>query len=565
MAFPYPALLYFPRVSTALQTPNTPLARRRALLLAVLCPAIGLLALALLRPAVAVLTEYRPPVTPPLSPGLSGTAITERVVLVVLSGVGTSALEQGGDPWRFVQLRRRAAEGAHGVIRAVQPSGDAPTWATLLTGAEPAITGIVDAEEVAPLPLSTLFDHARSARMRTAVVASRAGWQWRSQLSAPDEIQLAPSSAAVADAAAAFLGSPGISLAVVLVDMGRVFAIRPAERWARLDAQVAIIAGVLDPSRDTLIITSDHGMLPDGSNGGGESTLVNLPLVLWGRGIMPGRLPIGRQQDLAPTISTLLGLPYAPFGGRPWLDVLRLEPAEQARELARLLQARAAGVTEANQARVTERVAAAQAALDREDWRRAADEALQGLAALDAAPGAASSWTADWLWGGVVPVALVVLAWLLPRLPRKQRLLIPLVGQEVYLLAWAAIYFGLAGKPLSLSALYGNWNANLLNVAVWGAMALAAMAVGLGLYRPQAGAWAAAERTGWATLFVLGSLAAFVLIYLLIAGLPSGRLPSFTGWAAVLLALAQLAGAGLAAPLALVLSAMITEVVNRGR
>ncbi len=551
-------------MKTAAQSPAGTLATRRALLLAAVCCLIGVLGLALLGPAVAVLTTYRATGSRPASSGPAAVAITERVVLVVLSGVGNAVLEEGGDPWRFVQLRRLAGEGAYGTIRAIQPSGDAPTWAALLSGADPAATGIVDVEEADPPAVPTLFDQGRSVGVPSLVVATRAAWEPRSRLAVPDETLLAPSSAGVAEMAAGHLSTPGRSLAVVLLDAGRVSGIRAAERWARLDGQIASIAAALDPARDTLIVTSDHGLLADGSSGGGEAALVNLPLVMWGRGIVPGRQSLRGQLDVAPTIALLLGLPYGAGSGRPMFDALRLDPRNNARERVRLLEARI-GMSGAGEGRAAEALASARRALDRQDWPAAVGAAEQGLVELSRASRPAAVWTSEWLWGAAVPLALVILALLLARLPRKRRLLLPLAGLEAYLLAWALIYFGLARKPLSLSAVYGEWSANLLNIAVWSAVALAAMAIGMGLYRAKAGTWAAAERTGWSTVFILVSLAVFAVLSLLVAGPSGGRLPGLGAWTAVLLALAQVTGTGLAAPVAIALAAMIAEIVGRGR
>ena len=87
----------------------------------------------------------------------------------------------------------------------------------------------------------------------------------------------------------------------------------------------------------------------------------------------------------------------------------------------------------------------------------------------------------------------------------------------------------------------------------------------MGIARAAAGASPAALATGWTAVLVLGSLAAFVLLFLLLAGVPDAELPNLTGWTALLLAIAQLAGVGLATPLAMLLAATVAEVVGRGR
>ncbi|MDQ5852075.1 MAG: hypothetical protein M3380_08405, partial [Chloroflexota bacterium] len=138
-------------------------------------------------------------------------------------------------------------------------------------------------------------------------------------------------------------------------------------------------------------------------------------------------------------------------------------------------------------------------------------------------------------------------------------------GLALYLLSWCTMYYGLAGRPFSLSAIYPAWNNRLFDVGLWGALALGAVAVGMGMARARAGASAAALAAGWAAAFVLGSLAGLVLLVLLLARVPPNELPNLAAWTTLLLAAAQLAGAGLATPPAMLLAATVAEVIGRGR
>jgi hypothetical protein len=527
---------------------------------------LGLAALRLLPPAVRVLTAYQASQSP-VGARPSGTALTERVVVVVLSGVSSQDLAGAGDPWRFVQLRRLAAEGAYGGVRAVLPSADAPAWAALISGAGPERSGIVDAHEWQPFPLPSLFDDL-PAGSRSVAVASRVSWQARGRMSMPDETVLARSSMAVVDETVAVLHRRSARLVFVLLDHGRVSGLDPTRRWSTLDDQVAAIATALDPAVDTLVITSDHGLLPDGSSGGSERHLTELPLVLWGRGIAPGALPWLDQREIAPTVAALLGLPYSPYGGRPVFDALRLSPAERSRESVRLLETR---LGTASGARATVRDAAqllvrAQGAADHQEWAASIAAADEGLNLLEREPGLHAYWTSGWLWGFMVPLALIGAGWLLHRFHRPlYALRVPFMGVLAYYAAWIACFYLLAGKPLSLSALYGDWTANLAALVLLSALAFAVVAVGLGFSQARAGVPAAARTTGRCALLVLASLASCLLVSLLAAGWPSARLPNLAGWTAVLFSLGQAAAVGLCMPVALLLTAMIAEVAGRGR
>lgn len=531
------------------------------------CFLVGLLNLLALPPALRLLSGYRSPITDARVTGAPGDPLTERVVLVVLSGMSTANLDAPGDPWRFVQLRRLAGEGAYGMARAVQPSGDAPTWAALLSGADPEVSGIVNMEEARPLPVPSLFDAARAAGRRGAVVTSRSAWRSRAPLARPDETVLT-SSGTVAGTATTFLGRRSAELVVVLLDTGRTLSVRPEERWSRLDAEIAAIAGVLDPGRDTLLVTGDHGLLPDGSSGGNETRLVDTPFVVWGRGV--AQAPIGRlaQRDVAPTIATLLGLAYSPYGGAPSLDALQLPLPARSRELVRLLEAKAQAqqVAPVRAAEARKLLVDARGRIAGGDWSGAAEAARQGLAALDAAPPVPAFWSSFWLWGVAVPLLLLGLGRLASRYRRPlRRLAIPFAGLAGYLLAWTLIFYVLAGKSLSLSAIYGDWNANLLAVGLWSALALAAVAAGIGLVCGRNGPQASAIELGLAAILVLASLGGFAGLYLVVAGLPNRELPNLTGWTALLLALAQGAGAGIGTPVAMLVAAAVGEVVGRGR
>ncbi|HZG68295.1 MAG TPA: hypothetical protein VEZ12_16245, partial [Herpetosiphonaceae bacterium] len=335
-------LLPFGRLSARRQPEHHARARRHIVLLGVICGGLGLVCVFMLGPALRVLTAYRPPEMGPTVAVPIRDRHTQRVVLVVVSHLATDTMSDRSDPWRLVELRRRGAEGARGTARAVQPSGDAPTWAALLSGAGPQQSGIVDDAAGGPLPIPTLFDQAAVAGLRTAVMAGPAAWKARSGLAEPDQLVTARSNATAGTAAVDLLRAGTEQLVVVLLDAARSPASRVDEIAARVDSQIGAIAAVLNPARDTLIVTGDHGVLPDGSSGGHERMVLDVPLVLWGRAVAPGELGSVDQRDIAPTVAALLGLPYSGVGGQPLLDALELDDEMRAREMVALLDARVA-------------------------------------------------------------------------------------------------------------------------------------------------------------------------------------------------------------------------------
>ena len=86
------------------------------------------------------------------------------------------------------------------------------------------------------------------------------------------------------------------------------------------DDCVEQVVEAFDDGDTTFIVSSDHGHIQrrgGGGHGGLEPEVVNAPTVLFGRAVHPGKGWRGRQVDIAPTISALLGLPNPRLQPRP--------------------------------------------------------------------------------------------------------------------------------------------------------------------------------------------------------------------------------------------------------
>jgi len=71
------------------------------------------------------------------------------------------------------------------------------------------------------------------------------------------------------------------------------------------------------PTREALVVTSDHGHVDEGGHGGTEREVVRIPIVVWGAGVTRGTRA-GRGRDVGPTIARLLGIgPLSHATGRP--------------------------------------------------------------------------------------------------------------------------------------------------------------------------------------------------------------------------------------------------------
>lgn len=61
-------------------------------------------------------------------------------------------------------------------------------------------------------------------------------------------------------------------------------------------------------NKTTYIFTADHGMTDWGSHGSGSAFETHVPVVAWGAGVSKGRKRNIKQNDLAPLISSLIGI-----------------------------------------------------------------------------------------------------------------------------------------------------------------------------------------------------------------------------------------------------------------
>lgn len=488
---------------------------------------------------------------------------SERVVVVVLSGVGSGALHDPANPWAFRTLRRLAAEGAWGVADVALPSGDGPTWAALLSGAAPRHSGIVNDQQGATPP-DHLFRQAERRGLRAIIVGSAVALPRRA--GALPALAAASSNEVGAVAAQALRAEPPPQLAVVVLDLARRQQFRGSALNEQLDAQLAAIVNTLNPTRDTLVVTADHGLLPDGGFGGNERAVGEVPLVMWGAHVASG--PLGRvsQRSIAPTVAVLLGLPLPAInGGRPLVEALTLDAPAQAEALyGWAVQRHALAFPDAAQGYAPPAFIAAQQARASGDAQATIRAADAVVAALDAPAARDTAFDATYVWSVGVPLALFAIAWVLGRQGRRWAawLALPALGAELYLLGWALLFFVLGGGTMSLSWLYPNLSSALVSVSVWAALALVIAALPL--------AWLAVGWGGRVAVadllrlgLVLNLLGAALVAALWLSGTTLLAAPG--AWTVLVLVLAQLAGLSLVAPLAALLVAALADILERGR
>lgn len=258
--------------------------------------------------------------------------LSRRVVLVVIDGLGED--RSHGLPV-LDELRRR---GAATVATSHLPSLSRPNYVSLLTGVPPRWSGVRTNDYAWEVPLDSLLLRVHKSARQTAFITDVSpgfGRMFAGQLS---EATAAPWRGGLASAAlrAVERGLPFVVIIAGAVDdAGHTRgAASPAYRAAALDVdrQLGELVAALDLSRDTLLVTSDHGHTASGGHGGDEPEVMRVPMILAGAGVRPGATLDGaRLIDLAPTAAALLGVPPPRHAlGRCLVELLALAPPHAA-------------------------------------------------------------------------------------------------------------------------------------------------------------------------------------------------------------------------------------------
>ncbi|MEO8551372.1 MAG: alkaline phosphatase family protein [Kofleriaceae bacterium] len=297
------------------------------------------------------LANIPPIVDDPQTPRLTG-----RVVMIVIDGLG---IDESHLPF----LDELRARGASTVAAVPYPTISRPNYVTLLSGVPPADSGVRANRVPFPVAVDTVMDRVRAAQLRVATASdfgvmpnlfSRGtktlAIRWLespathgTRISAPPGVtwpvdeairtrslqELAPVIAALGadDAAAGFAFVPVLVLDVDRA--GHAHGIGPEYRAAasEVDRMLRIAVGQLDLTRSTVIVVADHGHVAPGGHGGPEREVAHVPLILAGKGILPGAEAHGaRSIDVAPTVAALLGLPGPGHAeGRALVELLDLD------------------------------------------------------------------------------------------------------------------------------------------------------------------------------------------------------------------------------------------------
>ncbi|MCC6620764.1 MAG: alkaline phosphatase family protein [Deltaproteobacteria bacterium] len=230
-----------------------------------------------------------------------------RTVLVVVDGLRLDRLPLLGLD-RAPAWRRAAC-----TLETVLPSFSRPAYVALSTGVPPALSGVHTNDHEGPARLESLWELARRAGLTTHLLADGTDWWVELFPEAFTRTLLVPKADFVRAVAAEGLGARDVLLLhwVAADDEAHDFGVGPAydDQVRAAGALVRDLMARLDPARDVVLVTADHGHIDRGGHGGPEPEVMTVPLVAFGRGITDAPSCRGSIVDVPATVAALIGLP----------------------------------------------------------------------------------------------------------------------------------------------------------------------------------------------------------------------------------------------------------------
>ncbi len=518
----------------------------------------------------AVVDYSTPYVELAVPPSRAGSQMTSTTVLVIVDGLNDKTSR------RLEGLQRLRQYGTDLTLLAQQPSLSYPNWTTLLSGAPPYVSGVTTNWFEGKVPPETLIDSAVRSGVDVVVVGPKDLEElYGASRATASFLRSYPSthyaSTELVDAAVALIGQAKPRLAVVLlpdIDNAGHRSGGDSEDYLetarKVDIDISRLVQNLQDQGTTFVIAADHGHVPAGGHGGWETDVVEVPGVFFGQGVLLGE-GNAKQEDVAPTIAVLAGIPVPRFSKGDVLDGVvgeagteRLGPAWSQR--LRFADAYVRYVLEpTGQTLSTEFAEYAHGAT----VTRAMDDADAIRLDHD---------RRIRLWPALAGVAIALIVLVAIGLASWRALVAGLVGAVAYYVVYDGLYFLVHGYRWSLSAfneeakLRAFFNARMAEALVAGLVAAVVAGVVYPLLRGRAqGPWGI-YRPRWLTLgpvavlVVLATLGIQVAWFVWAWGVaPEWNLPDLMWGLKYDLDLIQATALGVAA----VLSPLVTYVVGR--
>ncbi|MBN1440133.1 MAG: alkaline phosphatase family protein [Anaerolineales bacterium] len=266
--------------------------------------------------------DYRSPLSsaPPLVQEPLGHAVSERLVIILVDGLREDVSH---DPDLMPYLQTLREQGAWATMHSRPFSYSQPGYSTLLIGAWPDLNDgpalNMDRDAIRVWTQDNLF----SAVHRTGGVTFIAAHDpFEKMIPAPDISEGFFTDHCdqfgdnlILNKALARVQSGGQNLMLIhfcQVDdagdnRGGPNGAAYKDAATRVDAMIQMLASMMDFSKDTLMIVSDHGQIDAGGHGGPEADNLVEPFILAGAGVWPGYFGQMQMVDVAPTAAALLG------------------------------------------------------------------------------------------------------------------------------------------------------------------------------------------------------------------------------------------------------------------
>jgi hypothetical protein len=414
--------------------------------------------------------EYQTPYLTDLPRGNAAEPLARRVVLVLVDGLRLDASQKMP---RLNELRQRGADLS---VRVGQPSLSYPSWTVIVSGVWQEVSGVTTNWYEGEVRVDTIFKAARDAGM-PAVVVGGGGWKklYGSHLTefvkvpGPEDENAPPEAWAQMDGNSLRLAIRVLDdypEGLILIYFGGTDELahlyggvssQYLDEVQRVDGYIGLLAERLDPEKDVLIVTADHGHVDIGGHGGWEQSVLHVPLVMVGKAIRHGVYTERLQADIAPTIAALLGIPIPVHAqGRPLVEMLEAS-AEAKGRIGLNAGLQLVGFYDAYAQTLGVRPFAGDVLTRyRERLARGEEGAVSGMweeiTARAQAARAKRFWRERLLRLPIaLGIALVPLLYLLLFRRRLRQLLIPLGFALLYFVFYNALFFG-RGYTWSLSA-----------------------------------------------------------------------------------------------------------------
>ncbi len=249
-----------------------------------------------------------------LPKAVAGSEISSTTVLVIVDGLNEETSRQ------LDGLNLLRQYGTDLTLLAPQPSLSYPNWTTLLSGDPPYVSGVTTNWYEGMVPPETLLDTAVRAKAPTVVV----GPEEMKALYGTDRatatfLRSYPTtyyaSTELVDEAIKLVKEVQPRLALVhLPDVDNAGhrsgsgSAEYLETAHRVDVDLERLVTALQGDGTTFVIVADHGHIPAGGHGGWEASVVEVPGIFFGHGVLLGE-GNANQEDVAPTVAVIAGIP----------------------------------------------------------------------------------------------------------------------------------------------------------------------------------------------------------------------------------------------------------------